>query len=53
VGQCDLDLPVGVGAEEFDIAHLDRPQPADLARDAPGRTGVKVRGFYQMPDFRA
>jgi len=32
-GQRDLDPPVGVGAQEFDIAHLDGPPP-DRARDA-------------------
>jgi hypothetical protein len=28
-GQGGLDRAVGVGAQEFDIAQLDRPQPAD------------------------
>ena len=33
-GQGDLDFAVGVGAQKFDIANLDRPQPADRTRDA-------------------
>jgi len=28
-GQGDLDFAVGVGAQEFDVMHLDRPQSAD------------------------
>jgi hypothetical protein len=32
-GQRDLDRALSVGAQEFDIAHLDRPQPADRADD--------------------
>jgi len=30
-GQGDLDLAVGVGAQKFDIAHLDRPEAPDRA----------------------
>ena len=33
-GQGDLDLAIGVAAQELDIAHFDRPQPADRADDA-------------------
>ena len=33
-GKRDLDFAVGVGAQKFDVAHLDRPQPADRADDA-------------------
>ena len=42
-GQRDLDRMVGVGAQEFDVAHLDRPQPADRPdnpRHADGAAGA-------------
>jgi hypothetical protein len=38
----DLDPPVGDGAEELDVAHLDRPRAADRADDA--RDGILVAG---------
>jgi hypothetical protein len=33
-GQGDLDPSIGDGAQKFDVAQLDRAQPADRARDA-------------------
>jgi hypothetical protein len=42
-GQGDLDRTVGVSAQEFDIANLDRPQPADRTDDLrhdDGATGA-------------
>jgi hypothetical protein len=39
-GQRDLDHAVSVDAEEFDIAHLDRAQPADRTDDARHNNGA-------------
>jgi hypothetical protein len=33
-GQGDLDHAVGIGAQKFDVMHLDRSDPADRTGDA-------------------
>jgi len=46
-GQGDLDPALGVGAQELDVAHLDRPQPADRLDDArhhDGAAGAPAHG---------
>jgi hypothetical protein len=46
-GERDLDRPGRVGAQEFCVAHLDRPQPADRADDArhhDGAAGASAHG---------
>jgi hypothetical protein len=52
-GQGDLDHAVGTGAQEFNVAQLDRPQSADRAHnarhdDGAARTPAHFRGIVQI-----
>jgi hypothetical protein len=52
-GERDLDRTIGIAAQERDIAHLDRAQPADRADDArhhdgAARPAAHFRGIVEI-----